>query len=222
MFLNLASRLNTKKMKQIIFLTENINKFKELKCYLDASSDFTGRISLTMIKPDYELHEIQSMDRNEIVRYKLSTAMKNNESLIGLTRHQTESTSNDLWIMVEDTSFCINKLGGFPGPFIKYYLQSLPLQTIANSNWGSNAQSYVNLAIGKYSQQGEIISKEFEGVIPGVIVEPRGNNGFGFDAIFQPYGCNITNAEMTMTEKSKSNPRIIAFYKVLQFIDANT
>jgi non-canonical purine NTP pyrophosphatase (RdgB/HAM1 family) len=212
-------------MKQIFFLTENINKFKELKCYLDASTDFKDHISLTIIKPDYELHEIQSMDRNEIVRYKLSTAIKNNESLFGFSKHQNESNtsnSNDSWIMVEDTSFCIDKLGGFPGPFIKYYLQSLPLQSISNSNWGSNAQSYVNLAIGKYSQQREIISKEFEGVIPGVIVEPRGNNGFGFDAIFQPYGYNITNAEMTMTEKSKSNPRIIAFYKVLQFIDANT
>ena len=200
-------------MKHIIFITENVSKYKEIQNYISTSN---ANISIQMIKPDFELQEIQSLDRQEIVLKKLRDAFIASNSLINM-QHILDS-EKETWIMVEDTSLCIDKLGGFPGPFIKYYLQSLSLSAIANANWASKANSYVSLAIGRYSENNELIAKAFEDSIEGLIVEPRGTNGFGYDAIFRPEESNNTNAEMTMDEKEKFNPRTKAFQKVIDFL----
>jgi inosine triphosphate pyrophosphatase len=212
-------------MKHIIFLTENANKYKELVFYLDNISELQGKISIEMVKPDYELHEIQSMNRSEIVRNKLETAIRHNANFLNLhADNQADNQENKIekWIMVEDTSLCIEKQGGFPGPFIKYYLQSLSLNTIANNNWGSKAYSYVNLAIGKVVNaiciNNILITKEFEGSVVGQIVEPKGDNGFGFDPIFRPDRSNFTNAQMSMEEKALFNPRTKAFQSVIDYL----
>ena len=200
-------------MKHIIFITENVSKYKEIQNYISTSN---ANISIQMIKPDFELQEIQSLDRQEIVLKKLRDAFIASNSLINM-QHILDS-EKETWIMVEDTSLCIDKLGGFPGPFIKYYLQSLSLSAIANANWASKANSYVSLAIGRYSENNELIARYFENSIEGLIVEPRGTNGFGYDAIFRPEESNNTNAEMTMDEKEKFNPRTKAFQKVIDFL----
>jgi len=200
-------------MKHIIFITENVSKYKEIQNYISKSN---ANISIQMIKPDFELQEIQSLDRQEIVLKKLRDALSASTSLMNL-QHILDS-EKETWIMVEDTSLCIEKLGGFPGPFIKYYLQSLSLSVISNANWGSKVSSYVSLAIGRYSANNELITRSFENSIEGLIVEPRGTNGFGYDAIFRPEESKNTNAEMTMDEKEKFNPRTKAFQKVIDFL----
>jgi inosine triphosphate pyrophosphatase len=174
-----------------------------------------------MIKPDLEINEIQSLNRDEIVIHKLYEAMRACKNL--LTNKQEGEKEEEIWILVEDTSLCISKLGGFPGPFVKFFLQSLPLENIGNNNWGSEAQSIVNLAIGRIAnnENGQIgfsITKNFFGVINGYILNPRGTNGFGFDPIFRPVNSNKTNAEMSMEEKADYNPRILAFQKVLDYL----
>ena len=51
----------------------------------------------------------------------------------------------------------------------------------------------------------------FEGSVEGSIVWPmRGNNGFGYDPMFQPEGSERTFAEMTREEKSRISHRSIA------------
>jgi inosine triphosphate pyrophosphatase len=202
-------------MKHIIFITENVSKYKEIENYI---SKIGANVSIQMIKPDFELQEIQSLDRQEIVMKKLRDAFSASNSLINL-QHMLDG-EKETWIMVEDTSLCIEKLGGFPGPFIKYYLQSLSLNSIANANWGSKASSYVSLAIGRYSECNQLIANAFEDCIEGLIIEPRGTNGFGYDAIFRPEESKITNAEMSMDEKEKYNPRTLAFKKVIDFLSA--
>ncbi|WP_264211791.1 RdgB/HAM1 family non-canonical purine NTP pyrophosphatase [Leisingera thetidis] len=48
----------------------------------------------------------------------------------------------------------------------------------------------------------------FEGVMPGQLVWPiRGENGFGYDPMFQPDGYSITCAEMDPAEKNKISHR---------------
>jgi len=202
-------------MKHIKFISENVSKYNEIVNYLKKINN--SNISIQMIKPEYEIQEIQSLDRHEIVLKKLNDAL--------IVSKNNLDVQKETWIMVEDTSFFIDKMGGFPGPFIKYYLQSLPLNVISYANWGSNATSYVTLGIGRYTfndiniVNNELLStRVFEGFIEGVIVEPRGKNGFGYDPIFKPNGTHKTNAEMSMDEKELFNPRIIAFQKVLDFI----
>ena len=47
----------------------------------------------------------------------------------------------------------------------------------------------------------------FEGEVLGEIVAPRGDNGFGWDSIFQPNGSQKTFGEMTFTEKQSFSMR---------------
>lgn len=240
--MNLLSR-----MKHIYFVSENVSKYKEIENYLrksnlNNSNNSNISIQLQMIKPEFEIQEIQSLDRSEIVIKKLQDAFSSVKSLIN---HQSQNqnhnqnisrdsngesvgeniggSNDETWIMVEDTSLCIDKMGGFPGAFIKYYLQSLPINGISYANWGSNATAYVTLGIGRFVFSSDntsslLSTRVFEGFIEGVIVEPRGKNGFGYDPIFKPSNSLITNAEMSMDEKELFNPRTNAFKKVLDFL----
>ena len=54
----------------------------------------------------------------------------------------------------------------------------------------------------------------FEGVMPGQVVWPmRGDQGHGYDPIFQPDGYDITFGEMNRWEKNKISHRADAFQK---------
>ncbi len=46
--------------------------------------------------------------------------------------------------------------------------------------------------------------------IEGTVVSPRGTNGFGWDAIFQPERSSKTFAEMTAAEKNQFSMRRLA------------
>jgi XTP/dITP diphosphohydrolase len=57
----------------------------------------------------------------------------------------------------------------------------------------------------------------FEGRVEGQIVWPmRGDQGFGYDPIFQPLGYDVTFAEMEQGEKQKISHRADAFRKLIQ------
>lgn len=207
-------------MKYILFVTENVSKYDEILNYLRSINN--SNISIQMIKPDIEIKEIQSLDRNEIIIRKLQDAYSSIKSLINY--QHILYNNKPIWIMVEDSALNIDKMGGFPGTFIKYYLQSLSVNNISHANWGSTAISYVTLGITRYvcgldnNIDNLLSAKVFDGNIEGMITEPRGKNGFGYDSIFRPKGSLKTNAEMTCNEKEKYNPRIIAFSKVIDFL----
>jgi XTP/dITP diphosphohydrolase len=59
----------------------------------------------------------------------------------------------------------------------------------------------------------------FEGVIEGTIRSvPTGNQGFGYDPIFQPNGYEVTFAEMTTEQKNEISHRAIAMKKLIEFL----
>lgn len=83
----------------LYFVTGNAKKFAEAK----------------MVLPDLEqlaidLPEIQSLDPQEILRYKL---------------HVAREQFPDREIIVEDTSLVFDAWNGLPGPLIKWYLESV-------------------------------------------------------------------------------------------------
>ena len=59
----------------------------------------------------------------------------------------------------------------------------------------------------------------FEGSVEGIITRERsGNQGFGYDPIFQPDGYNITFAEMDIVEKNRISHRAKAMQSLLSFL----
>ncbi|PJC28651.1 hypothetical protein CO053_03410 [Candidatus Shapirobacteria bacterium CG_4_9_14_0_2_um_filter_40_11] len=58
----------------------------------------------------------------------------------------------------------------------------------------------------------------FEGSVKGKIASPRGENGFGWDKIFQADGFSKTFAEMSLEEKNKRSMRRIALNKLKEFL----
>jgi XTP/dITP diphosphohydrolase len=57
----------------------------------------------------------------------------------------------------------------------------------------------------------------FEGVMPGQVVWPmRGNQGHGYDPMFQPDGYDATFAEMDRWEKNRISHRADAFRKLVE------
>jgi len=57
----------------------------------------------------------------------------------------------------------------------------------------------------------------FEGIMPGQLVWPiRGENGFGYDPMFQPDGLDVTCAQMLPTDKHKISHRGQAVAKFVQ------
>lgn len=62
----------------------------------------------------------------------------------------------------------------------------------------------------------------FEGVINGKIrLAPTGENGFGYDPIFEPDGYTQTFAEMDLELKNKISHRALAMKKLIEFLKQN-
>jgi XTP/dITP diphosphohydrolase len=59
----------------------------------------------------------------------------------------------------------------------------------------------------------------FEGIVNGKIRETTsGNDGFGYDPIFEPDGYSITFAEMDLEEKNKISHRGLAMEKLIAYL----
>jgi len=172
------------------FITGNANKFAEVKAIIPEVSQI-----------DIDLPEIQEIDAQEIIKFKLLEAFNHRESEF----------------IVEDTSLYLDSMNGLPGPLIKWFLK-----TIGNEGLVEIANKFENTKASAKTMIGYAKSKEniffFEGEVKGTIVSPRGDNGFGWDPIFQPEGSDKTLAEMTMEEKNKISTRKIAIQKLQNFL----
>lgn len=62
----------------------------------------------------------------------------------------------------------------------------------------------------------------FEGIVKGQILKVgRGENGFGYDPIFEPENCGKSFAEMNMLEKNSFSHRARAFAKMIEYLNLN-
>lgn len=68
------------------------------------------------------------------------------------------------------------------------------------------------------SPNGNIVT--FDGTVEGTMVwPPRGNNGFGYDPVFEPHGETITFGEMEPERKHAMSHRNSAFEKLVAHLD---
>jgi len=121
-------------------------------------------------------------------------------------------------LFVDDNSLVFNALNKLPGPYIGDFSKALNNKGLINllsDTSNKNAKSEVVIA---YIDQHSLLHI-FSGSIDGVITsEPRGKNGFGWDAIFIPDGYTTTFAEMTNEEKNRISSRRLALDNFKQFL----
>merc|ERR1712216_371272 len=102
-------------------------------------------------------------------------------------------------------SLCLNAIGGMPGPYIKWFQQSkVELHRLLTDydDKSAFAQSCIAFSPGPGA-----VPLVFSGICKGTIVSPRGGNGFGWDAVFQPEGSAETFAEMSGEAKNAISHR---------------
>ncbi len=109
-------------------------------------------------------------------------------------------------VIIEDVGVELRAFGSFPGPFIKFWETLGGLESICRALDGTasrEASAVCALAFADSSS-----TRMVEGRVNGTIsATPRGNNGFGWDAIFIPEGETRTFAEMTSAEKDALSHR---------------
>ena len=122
----------------------------------------------------------------------------------------------------DDTGLEIESLNNEPGVYSARYAgeqknaednMNLVLQKLATET-NRKAQFKTIIALNINNQQ-----HLFEGIVKGEItLKKSGNQGFGYDPIFQPEGFSATFAEMTMEQKTVISHRGIAVQKLINFL----
>ena len=150
---------------EIYFATSNRHKYQEAKFILRGTGINIRRLPSKGT-------EVQSDDVAEISRIASAEAA-------GKYKRP---------LFVEDTSLSVTALGGFPGPFGAYALRTIGLNGLLRLLGRATVRS-AEFASAVAFCDGSGPPVVFIGRLKGNISpEPRGTGGFGFDAIFVPYG----------------------------------
>ena len=150
-----------------------------------------------------DLDEIQSIDLEEVVRHKVLQAYK----LIGKP------------VLVEDVALSFTALGGLPGPFVKFFVETPG----GLENMCRMLDSFADRSARAECVFGYYDGERFEllrGGLDGVIADqPRGKNGFGWDKIFQPEGYgDQTRAELSLEDDEVTYKLIKPFSELRQLL----
>ena len=125
----------------------------------------------------------------------------------------------------EDTGLEINVLDGRPGVYSARYAGPEATFTDNVDKVLGEMQGLANRrarfkTVITYFYGGKYV--QFTGLCEGTILtEPRGAEGFGYDPIFVPDGCNLSFAEMRLNEKNQYSHRRKAVDAFLGFLKSS-
>ncbi|MBC7439037.1 MAG: non-canonical purine NTP diphosphatase [Flavobacterium sp.] len=190
---------------KIVFATNNPNKIFEIQSMLPKNIEI---ISLEDIGCFEEIEE---------------TALTIEGNAMLKANYITQKYGFDCF--ADDTGLEVEDLNGEPGVFSARYAGESK-NAIENMNkllfnlenkTNRNAQFKTVIALNIADQQ-----YTFEGIAKGeIIIEKRGNMGFGYDPIFQPENQNKTFAELDLEIKNKISHRGKATQKLIDFLNQN-
>lgn len=187
-------------MRDLVFVTGNANKLKEVKMLLASES-------LNLTNEPLDLDELQDTDLVAIATDKCKQAIK-------LLPQGTQ-------VFVEDTALTFDEFNGLPGAYIKWFVKSMGLDKIVqmlDSFPNKAARAITTIAFADSRGQIHI----FQGVTEGKIVPSRGSLDFGWDSIFEPLITpNLTYAELSKEEKNKISHRAKAFEHFKAYLDSS-
>ena len=167
-------------LTEIYFATGNTGKLQAVQALLP----------IPVHQIELDLPEIQALKATDVIEAKARAAYDQ----LGKP------------VLVEDTALHVEAWNGLPGALITWFLQTVGNVGLCRMmrDWENRAAVAVS-AIGFYDGTAFHC---FTGEISGRIVEkPRGENGFGWDPVFQPVGLDRTFAELTADEKGAVSMR---------------
>ena len=176
----------------MILATNNKGKLEEIR---------------TILK-DYKIYSLKDKNINVEVEEDrdsfLGNAMKKAKEIYDISHEET---------IADDSGLCINCLNGFPGVMTHRFLGDDATDRVRNEYLINEVNKYEDRSaqvvcnLVYYDGEKTIVA---EGVLNGFISkESRGNNGFGFDEIFElPNG--LTLAELSSDEKNSISARSLA------------
>jgi inosine triphosphate pyrophosphatase len=175
------------------FITGNQNKVDYL----------TRTLGLSLEHKKIDLDEIQSPDPVAVIEHKVRQAY-------GLIKKP---------VLVEDTSLSFNALDGLPGTFVKFFVEANDgLEAMCRMLDGFDDRSaYASAVYGYYDGETMMF---FSGRLNGSIARhPKGEGGYGWDAIFEPEGYGgLTRAELKPEEDIESYNKIRDFDGLRAFL----
>lgn len=160
------------------------------------------------ILKDYKIYSLKDKNINVEVEEDrdsfLGNAMKKAKEIYDISHEET---------IADDSGLCINCLNGFPGVMTHRFLGDDATDRVRNEYLINEVNKYEDRSaqvvcnLVYYDGEKTIVA---EGVLNGFISkECRGNNGFGFDEIFElPNG--LTLAELSSDEKNSISARSLA------------
>lgn len=156
-------------MSDIAFVSSNPNKYREAKAILGSFG-----VGIEFLR--HSLSEIQSDSLGAIASAKARDAF-------------SEFTQP---VLVEDAGLFVESLGGFPGPYSSYVLETIGCRGILALTGQDRAARFVSVAA--YCDCDGVTS--FEGQVRGTISESERGDGWGYDPVFIPAGSERTFAEI--------------------------
>jgi non-canonical purine NTP pyrophosphatase (RdgB/HAM1 family) len=182
----------------LCLITGNAHKLREAQALMPEISGW-----------EIDLPEIQHSEPMPVIEAKLLAAL----ALAGDRSR----------LLVEDTGLYLAALNGLPGPLIKWFLA--PGKPGLNGLWQiaqalGETKAEAITVIGYLEKQASGLKiAYYTGSISGQIVAPRGEKGFGWDAIFLPDGSDKTFAEMDAEEKSRFSMRALALAQLRESLN---
>jgi inosine triphosphate pyrophosphatase len=158
-----ANELNNfRKFQQVTFVSSNSFKIREVEMIL--GNNFPWKLNSYSV----ELTEPQA------------TAIE-----VSISKCKQAANLCNGPVIVEDTSLCFNALNGLPGPYIKWFYESIGNVGLTKLLDGHDDKSGYAQCVLSFSLGPEQAIKTFVGSTDGIIVYPCGPAGFGWDQIFQ-------------------------------------
>ncbi|MEN9729402.1 MAG: hypothetical protein RLZ91_519 [Bacteroidota bacterium] len=190
--------------KQRLYLaTQNQHKIEEIK-------DLLGDL--------FDIHTVFELGLTEEIPETGNTLQENS-----MQKARYIASNFHVTCLADDSGLEVNALGGRPGVYSARYAgepkdDAANVQKLLMELQGASDRSARFVTVLTFHHEGKYFT--FEGEIQGEIVPvPQGQNGFGYDPVFQPIGYDCTFAEMTMGEKNQLAHRARAMQKFKSFVD---
>lgn len=187
---------------KLVFATHNLNKLKEVK---------------SILPPDIELLSLDDIGCTEEIEEYGETIEEN-----ATIKANYVFDNYNLNCFADDTGLEVESLDGAPGVYSARYAGE---QKDATDNMNKllkeledkeDRSARFKTVIALRTDREKII---FNGIINGVITtSKKGNNGFGYDPIFQPEGYKNTFAELISEEKNKVSHRAKAIKQLIDYL----